>query len=110
MRLQGVKTRLSSTSGKHSNIYIYNVMYTNVCDTLSVKQLSFDSMIQGYQCLYSFLLSMYTSQLNSGSTVLIYSVYILFYCYEKNLYFYILNGLIAHCESLAVLCAFLLFG
>ena len=53
---------------------------------------------------------MYTSQLSSGSAVLIYSVYILFYCYEKNLYFYILNGLIAHCESLAVLSAFLLFG
>ena len=32
---------------------------------------------------YSFLLSMYTSQLNTGSADLIYSVYILFYGYNS---------------------------
>ena len=42
----------TNTFTKHSNIYIYNVMYTNICDTLSIKQLFFDSMIQGYQCLF----------------------------------------------------------
>ena len=42
----------TNTFTKHSNIYIYNIMYTNICGTLSIKQLFFDSMIQGYQCLF----------------------------------------------------------
>ena len=42
----------ANTLTEQSNIYVYNVMYTNVCDTLSIKQLFFDSMIRGYQCLF----------------------------------------------------------